>query len=234
MRRYRTLLFDLDGTLIDSVGLIVDSYHHTLLTHGLPPQPDQYWREGIGTPLRVQLAPFATPAVTLDTLVATYRTYNLAHHDARVRPFPGITDAILELRALGCRLGLVTSKNRQGSMRGLGVARIAEAFELIVSADDVTHPKPHPEPVLRALEGLGAAPSDSVYVGDTLHDLESGRAAGVATAAVTWGAFPRRGLEPARPDHWIERATDLLSLAGEGAAGNGRPGRGAGPPTTRR
>jgi pyrophosphatase PpaX len=233
MRRYRTLLFDLDGTLIDSVGLIVDSYHHTLAVHGFPPQPEEYWREGIGTPLRVQLAPFATRAVTLDMLITTYRAYNLTHHDDRVRPFPGITEAILGLRALGCRLGLVTSKSRQGSLRGLGVARIAEAFELIVSADDVTHPKPHPEPVLRALEGLGAAPSESVYVGDTLHDLESGRAAGVATAAVTWGAFPRRGLEPARPDHWIETAADLLALA-DGTGARGRAARRTEPPTTRR
>lgn len=218
MPRYRTLLFDLDGTLIDSIGLIVDSYHHTMAAHGLPPQPDAYWLRGTGTPLRVQLAPFASEHRSLEDLIATYREYNLANHDSRVRAFPGVTDAITRLHAIGCRLGLVTSKNRQGSLRGLRVAGIAHAFELIVSADDVTHPKPHPEPVLRALDGLGAMPDECVYVGDSVHDLESGRAAGVATAAVVWGAVPRHALAPAHPDHWIETAADLLALAGDQAA----------------
>jgi len=218
MPPYRTLLFDLDGTLIDSIGLIVDSYHHTMAAHGLPPLPDEYWTRGTGTPLRVQLAPFVSEQLPVEVLIATYREYNLANHDARVRAFPGVTDAITRLHAGGCRLGLVTSKNRQGSLRGLGVAGIAHAFELIVTADDVVHPKPHPEPVLRALEGLGAEPDECVYVGDSVHDLESGRAAGVATAAVVWGAMPRQALASARPDHWIETAADLLGLAGDQAA----------------
>lgn len=223
MPRYRTLLFDLDGTLIDSIGLIVDSYHHTMAAHGLPPQPDEYWTRGTGTPLTVQLAPFVSDALPIDVLVATYREYNLANHDTRVRPFPGVPEAISRLHALGCRLGLVTSKNRQGSLRGLGVAGIAHAFELIISADDVRNPKPHPEPVLRALEGLGAAPGECVYVGDSVHDLESGRAAGVATAAVVWGALPRHALARARPDHWIETAADLLDLADDQAASRDGP-----------
>jgi pyrophosphatase PpaX len=166
----------------------------------------------------VQLAPFVSDRLSIETLIATYREFNLANHDTRVRAFPGVTDAITRLHAIGCRLGLVTSKNRQGSLRGLGVAGIAHAFELIVSADDVVHPKPHPEPVLRALEGLGVEPGGCVYVGDSVHDLESGRAAGVATAAVVWGALPRHALAAARPDHWIETATDLLALAGDQAA----------------
>ena len=217
MRRYRTLLFDLDGTLIDSVGLIVESYHHTMSVHGLDPRPDEFWTRSIGIPLREQLAPFATRTATVDALVATYRAYNLAHHDRRVAAFPGVAEAVHRVRASGCRLGLVTSKNREGSLRGLRVAGLVDAFELIVSADDVTRPKPHPEPVLRALDGLGATAGESVYVGDSLHDMESGRAAGVATAAVVWGAFPRAALAPARPDHWIESAADLVGLADQAA-----------------
>lgn len=228
MRRYQTILFDLDGTLIDSVGLILDSYRHTLAIHGLPARPDEYWLRGVGTPLRVQLAPFAAEGLTLDTLVATYRRYNLAHHDSRVRPFPGIPEAVAALRTEGCRLGLVTSKNRHGSLLGLGIAGIAEAFEVIVSADEVTHPKPHPEPVLRALDALGEPAAGCVYVGDSVHDLESGRAAGVATAAVTWGASTREELAAGRPDHWIESAPELAGLAEPQAA------RRTAPPATRR
>src|SRR5690606_11673955 len=71
MPPYRTLLFDLDGTLIDSIGLIVDSYHHTMAAHGLPPLPDEYWTRGTGTPLRVQLAPFVSEQLPVEVLIAT-------------------------------------------------------------------------------------------------------------------------------------------------------------------
>jgi pyrophosphatase PpaX len=82
----------------------------------------------------------------------------------------------------------------------------------VVGADDVTEPKPHPEPVQRALQALGATPEEAVFVGDSVHDMASGRAAGVATAAVLWGPFTRGDLDPANPDHWLEDPVDLLPL----------------------
>jgi haloacid dehalogenase superfamily, subfamily IA, variant 3 with third motif having DD or ED/haloacid dehalogenase superfamily, subfamily IA, variant 1 with third motif having Dx(3-4)D or Dx(3-4)E len=85
-------------------------------------------------------------------------------------------------------------------------------MDVIVGADDVHHPKPHPEPVLRAMEMLGADPASTVYVGDSTHDMESGRAAGVWTAAVLWGPFTRADLEPTDPDYWLERPADLIRL----------------------
>jgi pyrophosphatase PpaX len=213
MPRYPIVLFDLDGTLIDSIGLILDSYRHTMAAHGLPPLPDRHWTMGIGTPLRAQLSPFATDALPLETLIATYREYNLAHHDARVTAFGGIVDAVNELRTLGCRLGIVTSKNRAGAHRGLALVGLAHAFELTVAADDVIRAKPDPEPVLRALEGLGARARQALYVGDSVHDIHAGRAAGVATAAVLWGQNDRDELSAAAPDHWVEAPSDLVRLA---------------------
>ena len=85
-------------------------------------------------------------------------------------------------------------------------------MDVIVGADDVLNPKPHPEPVEKALELMGASREDAVYVGDSVHDMESGRAAGVRTAAVLWGPFGRAELEPTRPDYWLERPADLLTL----------------------
>lgn len=95
MPSFRTVLFDLDGTLIDSIRLILDSYHHTLRTHGLPPRSDDDWLRGIGTPLRVQFAPWADGPDRMEALIATYREYNLTNHDAMVRAYDGV-EAMLQ------------------------------------------------------------------------------------------------------------------------------------------
>ncbi len=208
MTRLTTVLFDLDGTLIDSIRLILDSYHHTLSAHGIPARSDDDWLRGIGTPLRVQFAEWAqSPGI--DAMIATYRDYNLAHHDARVLPYPGIVDMVREVRQAGFRTGLVTSKNRTGALRGLRLCGLDEAMDVLVGADDVEHPKPHPEPVLKALSELDQPPDAAMYVGDSIHDMESGRAAGVRTAAVLWGPFGRAHLEGSHPDFWLERPEEL-------------------------
>ena len=212
MSAIQTVLFDLDGTLIDSVRLILDSYHHTLAAHGIPPRSDEEWLRGVGTPLSVQFAEWSDDRSTLDALIATYRAYNLAHHDRMVTIYPGVAQAIEAIRASGRRTGLVTSKNRQGALRGLALVKLEAMMDVLVCADEVTNPKPHPEPVEKAVALLGADPRTTVYVGDSIHDLVSGRAAGVRTAAALWGPFGRSQLEGAAPDYWLERPGDLLTL----------------------
>ena len=212
MAALRTFLFDLDGTLIDSVRLILDSYHHTLAAHGLPPRTDEDWLRGVGTPLSVQFAEWGDDRGTLEALIATYREYNLAHHDRMVTVYPGVTAAIEAIRAAGRRTGLVTSKNRQGALRGLTLVKLERMIDVLVCADEVTNPKPHPEPVETAVALLEADPATTVYVGDSIHDMLSGRAAGVHTAAALWGPFGRSHLEGAAPDYWLEAPADLLTL----------------------
>jgi pyrophosphatase PpaX len=138
--------------------------------------------------------------------------YNLEQHDALVRPYDGIVNAVRDLKEEGKRLGLVTSKVRSGAVRGLQAAGLEPAFDVIVGADDVRHPKPHPEPVLAALNRLGAQPGEAVFIGDSRHDLESGRAAGVKTAAALWGPFDRSHLADLEPDYWLERPEDIRTL----------------------
>lgn len=207
----QTFLFDLDGTLIDSVRLILDSYHHTLATHGIPPRSDEEWLRGVGTPLSAQFAEWKDQGM-LEALVATYREYNLAHHDRMVTVYPGVVAAIAAVRRAGRATGLVTSKNRSGAVRGLAVARLEPMMDVLVCADEVTNPKPHPEPVEKALSLLGATASTTVYVGDSIHDMVSGRAAGVRTAAALWGPFGREHLEGAAPDYWLESPAELVEL----------------------
>ena len=208
-----TFLFDLDGTLIDSIELILRSYRHTMRVHrGLEP-PDELWMKGLGTPLWVQFHHWTDDPAEMEAMVATYRAYNLAHHDELVRPYEGVVTAVRNLRTQGKTLGLVTSKTREGALRGLQVAGLGDGFEVIVGADQVTHPKPHPEPVLKALEQLRAPAADAVFIGDSRPDIECGRAAGVKTAAALWGPFDRSHLADLAPDYWLERPEDLATLS---------------------
>jgi pyrophosphatase PpaX len=100
-------------------------------------------------------------------------------------------------------------------MRGLVRASLEDTFDVVVGADDVTRPKPDPEPVRLALERLGAHPSGAVFIGDSRHDLVSGRAAGVKTAAALWGPFDRAHLADLEPDYWLETPRDLSLLTAD-------------------
>ena len=207
-----TALFDLDGTLIDSIRLILDSYHHTLSEHNLPPRSDEEWLRGVGTPLHVQFAAWRESPDVLEAMIATYRAFNLEHHDRMVTIYPGVLEAIREIKARGIQTGLVTSKNRHGATKGLKLVGLDALIDVLVCADEVTNPKPHPEPVEKAVTLLGADHAATVYVGDSIHDMHSGRAAGVHTAAALWGPFKRSHLESARPDYWLNTPADLVRL----------------------
>jgi pyrophosphatase PpaX len=148
----------------------------------------------------------------LEAMIATYREFNLQHHDRMVTVYPGVVEAVREIKSAGVQTGLVTSKNRQGALRGLALVGLEALMDVMVCADEVSNPKPHPEPVEKAVALLGADPARTVYVGDSIHDMHSGRAAGVKTAAALWGPFGRSHLESAGPDYWLEKPEDLVGL----------------------
>jgi len=212
MSNPRPVLFDLDGTLIDSVRLILDSYHHVTREHGLAPRTDDEWLAGLGTPLVAQFRQYVDDEPLMQELIKTYRAYNLAHHDTRVTIYPGIMEMMREIKRRGHPTALVTSKNRSGAERGLKLVGLTPHFDVLVGADDVTNPKPHPEPVHLALERLGVSGEGALFIGDSTHDVHAGNAAGVATVAVLWGPFSRAHLAPSNPTHWIEQPHELLAL----------------------
>lgn len=216
MTRLKTALFDLDGTLIDSIRLILDSYHHTLKHHNLPPRTDEEWLRGVGTPLHIQFSAWRESPDFLAAMIATYREYNLRNHDRMVTIYPGVLDALRSIKAAGLQTGLVTSKNRHGAVRGLTLVGLEALMDVMVCADEVSNHKPHPEPVEQAVALLGADSETTVYVGDSIHDMQAGRAAGVKTAAALWGPFGRAHLESADPDYWLEVPGDLVKLMLEG------------------
>jgi pyrophosphatase PpaX len=208
----KTYLFDLDGTLLDSIELILTSFHHTSRVHLGRELSDEYWLAGVGTPLRTALSRVANSEEELDALLDTYREFNLEHHDRMAKPYPGVVEVVRKLHRDGAKLALVTSKLSRGANRGLRLLDLEAEFAVRVCADDVINGKPHPEPVLKALAALGSQPEDTLFIGDSDHDIESGRAAGVATVAVSWGPFAREKLEAAGPTHWVGAPEEVLEL----------------------
>ena len=214
MSNLSAFLFDLDGTLIDSTELIMESFRHTMRTHlGLVPS-DAEWRAGFGTPLELQLARYATSADELPRMVATYRAYNHEHHDRLVKPFAGIHTVIDELKFRGYRMCIVTSKSREATERGLRHCALDRFFDndKLVTEDDVTEYKPCPAPVVEALSRLDAVAEQAVLIGDSPHDCRAGQAAGVLTAVALWGPFARESFELHGPDHWLEQPREILQL----------------------
>jgi pyrophosphatase PpaX len=168
----------------------------------------------IGKPLRVGMADFTSDPDEVERMVATYVAFQRTVHDQMVKGFPGAVEAIAELRGRGVPVGVVTSKGREMTARTLGCSGLADVLDVLVTADDVRNDKPDPEPVVKALVELGIEghPHLVLFVGDSPHDLAAGRAAGVRTAAVSWGPFTRAELEATPPDHWIASWEELIAL----------------------
>lgn len=209
--RFETYLFDLDGTLIDSVELIFASYRHTMRVHRDTEPSDDIWLAGLGTPLSAQFRHFTDDPVEIEAMIATYRAYNHEHHDRMVRPYDGIVDAVGKV-ARHAQLGIVTSKSHEGAERGLRSCGLDGVFRTIVGSDDLTRHKPDPDPVEHALRLLAGTPETTVFVGDSPHDMAAGRAAGVRTAAALWGPFGRAHLLPHAPDYWLDAPPALTRL----------------------
>lgn len=207
----RTILFDLDGTLIDTNELIIASFEHTFKTHGLP-----HTREEImgfnGPPLRDTFYKLNPDLV--ETLIATYREHNLAHHDSYVTAFPHVVDVLQKLEENNIQLGVVTTKMRKSVGMGLEITGLDRFFNTVITLDDVDHPKPHPEPVIKAMEQLDADAASTLMVGDNFHDIESGKNAGVLTAGVAWAHKGKDFLQQYNPTYMLEDMNDLLKLTG--------------------
>jgi pyrophosphatase PpaX len=208
----RAILFDLDGTLIDSIALIVAAMHHAFEGFSGTVPADSAWMAGIGTPLFKQLALYARTPEELEVLRERYRAYQVIHHDTVVKEYPGTTAVLESLHARGLAMAIVTSKGDELAKRGLELTGLARFIDVVVGADSVTKHKPEPEPVLLALERLGRRADEAVLLGDSPHDISSGNAAGVATIGALWGPFTRAQIAVARPAHWLTNIRELPAL----------------------
>lgn len=204
------VLFDLDGTLIDSIDLILKSAQFAFNKCGLDCPTDAQWLEGVGRPLPVMFAHFA-PGREPD-LIAAYREFQMANHDDLVTAYPGVPEMLDELATGGHRMGIVTSKASPLAIRGLKHTGIDHHFETVIGMDLCKRHKPDPEPVMIALERLASGPQGAWFVGDSVHDMESGNAAGVATVGALWGPFSEQDLAPSRPQFLAVTPGDVVKL----------------------
>jgi pyrophosphatase PpaX len=205
------VLFDLDGTLIDSIALLLASMRHTF--HGRPRQPsDAEWIEGLGTPLPKQLTPYVESDEDRERLVNRYRTFQHENHDRLMAAYTGVIDTLALLYQRGHPMAVVTSKGNTMMERGLKFIGADDYIEVAIGYDSVHIHKPDPFPVRAALEKLAYEPNEAVFVGDSPHDINSGNEAGVITIAALWGPFRRDQLEPHHPTHFLSDIKELPEL----------------------
>ena len=210
--RRPTILFDLDGTLIDSIELILNSARYAFEKLEREYPSDSVWTAGIGIPLFIMFGRYARDDADKAALIGAYREYQLANHDRLIRCYDDVLSTVAMLSRRGHELGIVTSKSEALAMRGLAHVGLARYMDTIVGCDSSVRHKPDPEPVRIALHRLECPPENAIYVGDSVHDILAGNAAGVTTLAATWGAFKRSDLEPGQPDDYLESITDLVAF----------------------
>jgi len=213
MKQYRTMLFDLDGTILDTNELIIRSFLEAL--KGVA--PEGFGRKHIipsmGQPLEAQLQLFSG-LEDVSHLVAAYREVNLRLHDEFVKPFANVVEVLEKLHQDGIQIGVVTTKIRLTTEKGLSFVGIRDYVDAIVTIDDVTQAKPHPEPVQKAIDLLKADPATTLMVGDSAVDMQSAVAAGVTAVGVAWSLKGSQVLRDAGADYVIDDMRELYAFAG--------------------
>jgi len=209
--RFPTVLFDLDGTVVDSGAIILASMRHATREVLGRDYSDEDLLQAVGGPgLEAQMSALAPDHV--DRLVDVYRAHNEPLHDD-LEACAGMEDVLVQLREEGRHLGVVTAKRRSTVELAFDRVPLGHLFETIVGGDETERHKPDPEPLLLAAERLGADPAATAYVGDSPFDVRAAKVAGMFAVAVTWGRIHDRvRLEAEEPDALVDTAEELLSV----------------------
>jgi phosphoglycolate phosphatase len=215
MAPVRAVVFDLDGTLADSLADITASTNACLAEAGLPTHDDDAVRgfvgHGIGALVERALGPHATPD-RVASLLAAIRTHYRDHCTVRTRPFPGIPALLESLSQRGIAMGVVSNKPHDMTVKIVETLMPTVRFGFVTGERPEVPRKPDPTGILTACSTLDVPPPTTLYVGDTPVDMEASRAAGVTSVAVTWGFRPRVALEAAEPDHVVGHPEEILSI----------------------
>src|SRR5215216_3047118 len=176
-RQQPTILFDLDGTLIDTIELILNSARHAFQKLERECPSDEEWTAGIGIPLSTMFRRYARDDADCVALIGAYREYQLANHDRLTRCYDDVVEVVRGLHERGHSIGIVTSKSESLALRGLTHVGLARYMDTIVGCDSTARHKPDPEPVRIALHRLDSRPENAIFVGDSVHDVLAGNAA---------------------------------------------------------
>ena len=216
---FAAVLFDFDGTLVDSYPAITASVNHVRARHALPPLPVAEVTRFVGRGPEYLLT-HTVPGGDLAGDIACYRAHHPTVMKEGTRLLPGAADVLQELSKAGKQLGLCSNKPRPFSQQLLAHCGIAAHFAVVLGPEDVARPKPAPDMLQVAISRLHVQPRDVLYVGDMTVDIETARAAGVTVWVTPTGSDERAALAAARPDRLLDRLIDLVPLLHEPTAGS--------------
>lgn len=211
MKKY--ILFDFDGTLVNTNDVILASWQHTYRHYLGHEMPVDHITSCFGEPLLLTMER-EFPGVDPQESADVYRQFQMKNADKLVTIFPGIKELLADLKAAGYVLGIVTSRTRESALRYMDMFGITSYFSDLVTCDDTTVHKPNPEPILLAMSKLGASAEESIMIGDSPFDIKCANNAGVDSVMVNWRITcdETSVIDDAKVDYWIHQPSDLVEL----------------------
>ena len=213
VRTPRPVLFDLDGTLADTIPLLLASMRAAYAQVGGTEPGEREWLRGMGMPLRSQLMQFERNDVSrVEALIAVYRAWQIEHLAAFVTEYAGIREVLAALQQAGHPIAVVTGKGEFMARMTLEHVDLLAPFDVIIGSDATSRHKPDPDPLLLGVERLGVPAAGALYVGDAPNDILAARAGGMIDVWAAWGPFPVSALEPFAPGHTVHHPMELIPL----------------------
>jgi len=210
--KLNTILFDLDGTLVDTNEIIIQSYQHAYSTHLPHKQPDRETIiDEIGPPLRTIFKRYTDDSDLVDKLIETYLEHYTKHEHDLFYLYPGVESTLEKLKKAGYNLAIVTSKYLTSAEPSIEHFNLRKYFDVIVTLGDVQHPKPAAEPVQKALEHFDNV-GKAIMIGDNDSDIVSGQNAGVLSAGVAWSIKGEAFLRQAKPNYMLKEMDDIFKI----------------------
>lgn len=213
MKKISTILFDFDGTVMDTNNVILQSWQHTFRTVEGKERPEEEIIKTFGEPLFITMGR-VLPQIGVEEGASIYREFHYENFQELINVFPGIIETLQSLKEKGYKLGLVTSRLFRTTKLGLEKYDMEKYFDAIVTFEDTDKYKPNPEPVIMALERLGSKAEEAIMLGDSMFDILCARNAGVKAALVGWALAvsedEKKG--PDAPDYIIDKAEDIFKI----------------------
>lgn len=209
MKKFEAVLFDVDGTLLDTRKFILAAFNHSLTFHGFPEVHWDILRSTIGLPLE-DCYKVASGIDDVEKFIPVHRNFQADNLNLS-QPFENAKETLERLTKAGIRIGAVTSRGSHTAGRTLELAELLDYFAALITSDDVENMKPHPEPSLKALGRLNVSPKKAIMVGDTEYDILAGKNAGTSTIAVSYG-FGGKEIARHNPDFMVNDIRDILPI----------------------
>lgn len=210
--KYQAVIFDLDGTLADTIELILVTFEYALNKVLGYAESREILRSYIGRTLMATFAELHPEHAS--ELLQTYRAWQAEHHDEYIKPFPGVIELLEKLGRTEAKIGVVTAKMRDMASRGMVAVGIADLIPLLVAGEESERHKPDPQPLLLGLEKLGVPANRACYIGDAVVDIQAAKAAGMTAIAVTWGSGTVAELTACDPDYLVTDIAELEKVIG--------------------